>query len=195
MRYTLQPDARLTDTLQALAIGARGKIEYAGAYSLSVLIRSHVIRYARDHHDSARRLGALPTRHLEDRINGIVCPSGSNAVDIPIPGFNRVFHDVDIYPRRKKVLTIPINRVSYGVRAGRLADEGWDFFRVSTRGGGPGAGILFGRKAGEGKAIALYLLRSHARLRRDRSMLPGDEEMRKTSAAAVARAILRRSAS
>jgi len=193
MTYTLHPDARLTDTLNALTIGARGDIEHAGAYALSVLVRRHVNRYARAHHDSSQRLGAAPTRHLEDGSSAIMC--NGNSVDIPIPGFSRVFHPVEVLPTRAKALTIPINRISYGVRVSRLASEGWDIFSIRTRGGGPGGGILFGRKSGETQAFALYLLRKIAHIRQDRSMLPTDAEMSETSAKAVARAILRRSAS
>lgn len=193
MTYTLVPDARLEATLGALSAGARGEIEHAGAYALSVLVRRHVNRYARGHHATAESLGAVQTRHLEDGSAAIVCDGSS--VDIPIPGFNRVFHPIDIRPRKKKAITIPINRVSYGVRAPRLAAEGWDLFKVGTRGGGPGAGILFGRKSGESAAVALYLLRTHVHVRQDRSMLPTDEEMNRQTAGGVARAILRRSAS
>lgn len=190
MKYTLHPDERLASTLEALSVGARGEIEHAGAYALMVLVRRHVNSYARAHHDSAQRIGASPTRHLEDGSAAITCRE--NSVHIPIPGFSRVFHDVDVRPVNAKTLTIPINRVSYGVRASRLEAEGWDLFTIRTRGGGPGNGILFGRRAGETQAFALYLLRTHARIRRDRSLLPTDEDMRRQSADAVARAILRR---
>lgn len=192
MVYELQPDQRLGMTLGSLMPSARAGIEHAGAYALSVLVRRHVNRHARSHHRSAESLGASPTRHLEDGSAAIVCRDSS--VDIPIPGFSRVFHPLDVRPRERKALTIPINRVSYGVRAPRLAAEGWDLFKVGTRGGGPGAGILFGRKSGESAAVALYLLRTHVRMPQDRSLLPTDGEMRSQTAKAVARAILRRSA-
>lgn len=192
MTYTLHPDARLSATIGALSPECRGEVEHAGAYALAVLVRRHVNQYARAHHGTASSLGASPTRHLEDGSAAIVCPSGTNVVDIPIPGFSRVFHPVEVVPKRAKALTIPINRISYGVRAGRLAAEGWDIFRISTRGGGPGNGILFGRKAGEGQSFALYLLRPRARIRQDRSMLPSDHDMQRQSARAVSRAILRR---
>lgn len=193
MTYTLHPDARLMDTLGSLSERAREEIEHAGAYALSVLVRRHVNLYALGHHATSGSLGAPPTRHLEDGSAAIVCSGGS--VDIPIPGFSRVFHPLDIRPTKAKALTIPINRVSYGVRAGRLAAEGWSLFRISTRGGGPGAGILFGRKSGESEAVALYLLRTRVRIPQDRGMLPTDEEMQRQAAGGVARAILRRSAS
>ena len=188
MTYTLHPDARLMDMLGSLSERAREEIEHAGAYARSVLVRRHVNRYARGHHATSGSLGAPPTRHLEDGSAAIVCSGGS--VDIPIPGFERVFHPLDIRPRMKKTLTIPINRESYGVRADRLASEGWSLFKVSARGGGPGAGILFGRRGGERAATALYLLRTRARIPQDRSLLPTDGEMHAQAARGAADAIL-----
>ena len=188
MTYTLHPDARLMDTLGSLSERAREEIEHAGAYALSVLVRRHVNRYARGHHATSGSLGAPPTRHMEDGSAAIVCRD--DCVDIPIPGFARVFRPLDIRPRRAKALTIPISRVSYGVRAGRLAREGWSLFRVAARGGGPGAGVLFGRRGGERAATALYLLRTRARIPQDRSLLPTDGEMHAQAARGAADAIL-----
>lgn len=42
-------------------------------------------------------------------------PSGS--VDIDVPGVTRAYHDMDIRPKFRRALTIPIHRSSYGKRA------------------------------------------------------------------------------
>ena len=60
--------------------------------------------------------------------------------------------------------------------APELAARGWDLFTLPSR-QGPGAGILFGRKAGEARTVALYLLRSSATLPQDRGLMPSDDEM------------------
>ncbi len=188
MRYALIPDQRLRDTLGRLGEDARGEVAHAAAYALYGAVRCHVSRLGRSRHRTAESLGAVPTGFLQKGARAIVC--AGDGVDIPIPGFARVFHPLDIRPRRAKALTIPINRVSYGVRAGRLSEEGWSLFRVSTRGGGPGAGILFGRRGGERAATALYLLRTRARIKQDRTLLPTDAEMHAHAARGAADAIL-----
>ena len=183
MNYALEPDSRLSATLGALSTGARAEIEHAGAYALSVMVRRHVNRYARTHHASADALGASPPRHLEDGSAAITCRDSS--VQIPIPGFNRVFHPVTLVPKRAKALTIPISRIAYGVRASRLESEGWELASAG--------GILYGTKDG-GESVPLYALKAKVRIRQDRTMLPTDQEMRRQTADAVARAIMRRTA-
>ena len=188
MTYSLIPDHRLLDMLGALGDGARGEVAHAAAYALYVAVRRHVSRLARSRHGTAESLGAAPTGFLRKGARAIVCRG--DAVDIPIPGFARVFHPLDIRPKRAKSLTIPINRVSYGVRAGRLASEGWSLFRVSARGGGPGAGILFGRRGGGRAATAPHLLPTRARIPPARSLPPTDGEMHAQAARGAADAIL-----
>ena len=191
--FELVPDAALKDTVARLSGNAQAEITRAGAYSLYVLVRRHVNRYARAHHASADRLQADRTGHLEDGSAAIV-PPADNVLSIPIPGFQRVFKDLAISPRTATALTIPINRVAYGKRAARLQSEGWRLFTVSTRGGGPGGGILFGRRGEASAVTALYALSKSVRVRQDRSMLPTDEDMQRATAKGVARAILRRTA-
>lgn len=42
-------------------------------------------------------------------------PSGS--VDIDVPGVTRAYHDLDIRPKFRRALTIPIHRSAYGKKA------------------------------------------------------------------------------
>ena len=62
------------------------------------------------------------------------------------------------------------------MRAPELEDSGWHLFTLPAK-EGPGAGVLFGRKAGTGSTVALYLLRNSADIPQDRSLMPSDEEM------------------
>ena len=188
--FDIIPDEHLKDTVLRLSGSAQAEITRAGAYSLYVLVRRHVNRYARAHHASADNLGAEHTGHLEEGSRAIVPPTG-DVLSIPIPGFQRVFKDLAISPRTAKALTIPINRVAYGMRAARLQSEGW---RLFTAKGKENRGILFGHREEDAEATPLYALRKSVRVRRDRSMLPPDEDMQRAAAKGVARAILRRSA-
>ena len=162
----------------------------AAADSLAETVRDHIRREAAGRHRTASRLGAMPTHHLERGARETVASrDGRQAVvTVPIPGITRAFGDLHIRPQNAKALTIPINSVSYGMRAPELADRGWNLFTQSSR-QGPGAGVPFGRKAGMPSAVALYLLRNSADIPQDRSLMPSDEEMGEALAYGVTMAI------
>lgn len=44
------------------------------------------------------------------------------SVEIDVPGVTRAYHDMDIRPRFRRALTIPIHRLSYGKRASSFDD-------------------------------------------------------------------------
>ncbi len=159
----------------------------AGVYSLAVLVRRHVRRLARVRHHSADALGAVRTGHMEKGAAAITTEGTS--IEIPIPGFSRVFGPVDITPRHARALTIPINPLAYGKRAAEVGRLGFSIFRLK---GKANRGILFGQPADGGEPVALYALRSRVRLRQDRSLLPTDAEMAKAAHDGVAAAIRRR---
>lgn len=160
------------------------------AESLAETVREHIRREAGSRHRTASRLGAMPTHHLERGARETRAEQDGRqaVVTVPIPGITRAFGDLHIKPQNAKALTIPINAVAYGVRAPELADRGWHLFTLPAR-EGPGAGILFGRKAGQASTVALYLLRDSADIPQDRGLMPSDEEMGEALAYGVTSAI------
>lgn len=162
----------------------------AAADSLAETVREHIRREAGARHGTASRLGAMPTHHLERGARETVATreGRSAVVTVPIPGITRAFGDLHIRTKNAKALTIPINAVSYGMRAPELADRGWSLFTLSSR-QGPGAGVLFGRKAGAKSTVALYLLRKSADIPQDRELMPSDEAMGEAIAYGVTMAI------
>ena len=169
----------LQRVLDVVGPAGKAKLTEAGAYSLCVAVMRHVHAYARVHHDSANRLGAQPTGHFEDAVDSISYGpdgNGAAAVTIPIPGFSRVFGDVTVTPRNAKALTIPINSISYGRRAGEMRRLGFTLFKFGKKEGGVN-GVLYGYRDGDDHIEPLYALKSRVPLRQDRSMLPTDEDM------------------
>lgn len=176
MRFEIERQPRylaLTDF-----IGQRASCARVGAESLCETVRRHIRRIAGTRHRTADRLGATPTNHLSRGARLVTAgeEGGKAVVTVPIPGIGRAFGPMTVRPRSAKALTIPISRVAYGMRAPELAARGWNLFTLPSR-QGPGAGILFGRKAGEASAVALYLLRQSATLPQDRELMPSDEAM------------------
>lgn len=169
----------LRRVLDVVGPAGKAKLTEAGAYSLYVAVMRHVHAYARTHHESAHRLGAQPTGHMEDAVDSISHGpdgNGAAAVTIPIPGFSRVFGDVTVTPKNAKALTIPINSISYGRRAREMRHLGFTLFKFGKKEGGRN-GILYGYRDGDDHIEPLYALKSRVTLRQDRSMLPSDEEM------------------
>ncbi len=169
----------LRRVLDVVGPAGKAKLTEAGAYSLYVAVMRHVHAYARTHHESAHRLGAQPTGHMEDAVDSISHGpdgNGAAAVTIPIPGFSRVFGDVTVTPKNAKALTIPINSISYGRRAREMRHLGFTLFKFGKKEGGRN-GILYGYRDGDDHIEPLYALKSRVTLSQDRSMLPSDEEM------------------
>lgn len=175
MRWKIEKLAPYRDIERRLDSGSSAS---AAGEVLATVVQRHVLRASAARHRTASRLGATPTGHLSEGAANIrMEKDGRRAVvTVPIPGITRAFHDLNIRPKDKKALTIPINAVAYGVRAPELASRGWSLFTLPAK-EGPGAGILFGRKAGAKSTVALYLLRESADVPQDRELMPSDEEM------------------
>lgn len=175
MRWKIEKLAPYRDIERRLDAGSSAS---AAGEVLATVVQRHVLRASAARHRTASRLGATPTGHLSDGAANIrMEKAGRRAVvTVPIPGITRAFHALHIRPRTAKALTIPINAVAYGMRAPELAARGWSLFTLPAK-EGPGAGILFGRRAGARSTVALYLLRESADVPQDRELMPSDEEM------------------
>ena len=168
--------------LDVVGPAGRAKLSEAGAYSLYVSVMRHVHDYARTHNATATRLGAQPTGHFEEAVDSITYgPDGNGAaVTIPIPGFSRVFRSLTITPKNARALTIPVNAISYGRRAGEMRHLGFTLFKLGKKEGGEN-GVLYGYRDGDDHVTPLYALRKRVPLPQDRSMLPSDEAMSKAA--------------
>jgi len=158
----------------------RSHLFSVAAENLHRLVTSHILRIEPKHHKWANLLGAAPTRHFAF---GVAASAFSHTPDaavvtIPVPGFNRAFRDVAIYPKNWTHLTVPVSSHSYGHRAAELRRMGWRIFRPKDH------DILMGYRKGE-KATTLYALKKSVTQRQDRSLLPQDAEMVETVKAAV----------
>lgn len=176
----------LKAVLDAVGPDGRRELNAAAAYSLKASVQRHVRDVAMRRHASASALGAQPTGHMEKGAAAITSGSDGDSayVSIPIPGFARVFGPVDIRPRSAKALTIPINAISYGRRAGEMRKLGFTLFTFSRREGGEN-GVLYGYRDGEDSITPLYALKKHTRLSQDRTLLPSDDDMSRAAEAGM----------
>ena len=94
--------------------------------------------------------------------------SNSGETNIDIPGANRAYHDIDIVPKFRKYLTIPISKQSYG----RKSSEFNNTFITFKKDGKTG---LIGQKSDAGSVVWLYRLVKHVHQNQDSNLLPSDD--------------------
>ena len=89
-------------------------------------------------------------------------------VDVDVPGVSRAYHDIDIVPKFRKYLTIPISTQSYG----RKSSEFNNTFITFKKDGKTG---LIGQKSDAGSVVWLYRLVKHVHQNQDSNLLPSDD--------------------
>ena len=85
------------------------------------------------------------------------------SINIDIPGATRNYHDLDIYPRRKRALTIPISPLAQRKSAS-------DFDNIFRPNGKDYLAMLL-----NGRVEVLFLLRKHVHQKQDNTLLPTDK--------------------
>jgi hypothetical protein len=145
----------------------------AGEY-LARCIRNHMRMLAQTRHSSSSKLGAKPSNHFKasDVLEPVVKEDSVN-VGITTPGISRAYHDIDIYPKEARALTIPLHADAYGMTARELTDRGTKLFRIKKN-GMPG-NVLY--KNEDGKIIPMYALTSHVHQVKDPTLMPTDNDM------------------
>lgn len=181
----------LTRFMQRLKGAGRHELFAAAGNAVSVLINRYLKNVvAPTHHRTADNLGATPTGHYEARTT-FSADSSSATVTIPIPGISKAFKNLTITPKNAPFLTLPLNAVAYGKRAGEVRRLGWMIFRPAAKGAHRMESgkfdryqdVLLGTKDGE--TIPLYLLKKRVNQKQDRSLLPSDAAISQTAGAAM----------
>lgn len=183
MTITVKTPAAFARWSKMLSPENRRNIFAAGANALSNLVNRHLRRIAPNRHNTAHRLGARPTGHLEVRVTPHSDSDGGYIL-IPIPGIARAFKDLTIVPDSKPYLTLPIAAQSYGKRVDRMRQLGWRLFRPPAKGAHKTADkkysayqdLLMGHLPDE-KPVPLYVLKKRVEQWRDSSLLPTEGEM------------------
>ena len=99
-----------------------------------------------------------PDKVTEDSVDTL-----SGSINIDIPGVTRNYHDLDIYPRQRRALTIPIHPMAKRHKAA-------DFNNLFKPRGKDYLALLL-----NGVLTPLFLLRKHVHQRQDNTLLPSDK--------------------
>ena len=103
-----------------------------------------------------------------DKVNSGSSSSTTGETVIDVPGVTRAYHDIDIVPKFRKYLTIPISTKSYG----RKSSDFNNTFITFKKDGRTG---LIGQKSDAGSVVWLYRLVKHVHQNQDSNLLPSDD--------------------
>ena len=207
---TLEINARMTPKLATVleSVGPvwRQQLYSVGANALANEVKRHIRREAPRRHNTAYRLGGMPTNLLQKGANRVTVWHATDqgaSVLVPIPGITRAFRDLTITPKEAQTLTIPIAGAAYGHRVRELTRMGWKVFRIPAKGAkaitAPGEhprkydqykDLLAGTHGGKDVTF-LYALKKQVVVRKDRTLLPSDEKVTEVINRAIARTIKR----
>ena len=125
---------------------------------------------AQSRHTTAAALGATPTNYLNKRAADMDDEHDAKGARLIIRGaiFARVAGDVTVTPKRAKMLTIPVNKDSYGKRARDFDNL---IFKVSKK----SKKTFLMQKKGK-RLVPMFMLVKSVVLPQDAGLLPGEEE-------------------
>ncbi len=176
------PAAEATRRLVALGRARPTDFAEGAAIEVSGLVREHLERESVTRHDTADRLGARRTGHLEDAAQSVAhtVDDDGASVSISSPGIRRAAGSYEIRPRQARALTIPVHRLAYGHRVAELRARGIEIFRPVAPGGRRGSGPhrdYLATVGSDGRLEVLYLLRQSVTIPQDRTLLPSDDAL------------------
>lgn len=172
---------QLDAVIERLDPGKRAELHGEIAGRIKTIVDNHLADYAHSHHDTANRLGARPTGNLEDaRVDASSGPDGAT-VTVAALGIRRALGPLEIRPRNKQALTIPVAAIAYGRSVDYLRTHGIDVFRPK----GKNYLAMSDGKGKDAKLVPLYILAKRATLRHEPDLLPRQEELEANAAEAA----------
>lgn len=171
---------QLDGIAKRLEPGARAGLHHEIAAEISETVRDHLRAYARSHHKTATGLGARPTRNLEDAKVEATSDSDGATVTVAALGIRRALGPVEIRPRNKQALTIPVAAIAYGRSVAYLKAHGVDVFRPK------GKNYLAYKENPKSQfSTVIYILAKRATLKHEPDLLPTRETLSANAFAAA----------
>ena len=172
MNLTTQNGARLEEGIAALFRRVQAHLNQKSgkviAKGLSDAIKAHF------------RFQFPGSRHYDP---SKVSPSSDSKLnkgvaDVDVPGASRAYHDIDIRPKVRQALTIPMHREAFG----RSAADFNDLFVVKKK-----DGKAFLASNDGGNLTMMFFLAKSVHQRRDSRIMPSDSEMATVAMSGLAR--------
>ena len=164
-------------------LGPSSRAELHGeiAAEISETVRDHLRSYALTHHRAASRLGARPTGNLEKARVDARSDSSGATITVAAKGIRRALGPVEIRPRNKSALTIPVAALAYGRTVAYLRNQGIEVFRPK----GKNYLATTNGKGKDAKVVPLYILAKRATLKHEPDLLPTRETLAANALEAV----------
>lgn len=180
---------QLDGIIERLEPGARAELHQEIAAEIQQTVQGHLRRYALAHHKTASGLGARPTGNLEDAKVEATSDSDGATVTVAALGIRRALGPVEIRPRNKQALTIPVAAIAYGRSVAYLKAHGVDVFRPK------GKNYLAYKENPKSQfSTVIYILAKRATLKHEPKLLPGSDELEKNAIEAARDYIMEESA-
>ena len=171
---------QLDGIAKRLEPGARAGLHHEIAAEISETVRDHLRAYALSHHKTATGLGARPTGNLEDAKVEATSDSDGATVTVAALGIRRALGPVEIRPRNKQALTIPVAAIAYGRSVAYLKAHGVDVFRPK------GKNYLAYKENPKSQfSTVIYILAKRATLKHEPDLLPTRETLSANALAAA----------
>ena len=158
--------------IERVSPGARAELYREIAAELSETVRDHLRAYALSHHKTATGLGARPTGNLEDAKVEATSDSDGATVTVAALGIRRALGPVEILPRGKQALTIPVAAIAYGRSVAYLKSHGVNVFRPK------GKNYLAYKENPKSQfSTVIYILAKRATLKHEPDLLPSQSSL------------------
>ena len=171
---------QLDGVIERLEPGARAELHREIAAEISETVRDHLRAYALSHHKTATGLGARPTGNLEDAKVEATSDSDGATVTVAALGIRRALGPVEIRPRNKQALTIPVAAIAYGRSVAYLKAHGVDVFRPKGK-----DYLAYKENPKSQFSTVIYILAKRATLKHEPNLLPREEELTANAAEAA----------
>ena len=163
---------QLDGIIERLDPGARAELHREIAAEISETVRDHLRSYALSHHKRATELGARPTGNLEDAKVEAFSDSDGATVTVAALGIRRALGPLEIRPKNKQALTIPVAAISYGRSVAYLKAHGIDVFRPKGK-----DYLAYKENPKSQFSTVIYILAKRATLKHEPNLLPREEEL------------------
>lgn len=163
---------QLDGIIERLDPGARAELHREIAAEISETVRDHLRSYALSHHKRATELGARPTGNLEDAKVEAFSDSDGATVTVAALGIRRALGPLEIRPKNKQALTIPVAAISYGRSVAYLKAHGIDVFRPKGK-----DYLAYKENPKSQFSTVIYILARRATQKHEPDLLPRKEEL------------------
>ena len=163
---------QLDGIIERLDPGARAELHREIAAEISETVRDHLRSYALSHHKRATELGARPTGNLEDAKVEAFSDSDGATVTVAALGIRRALGPLEIRPKNKQALTIPVAAISYGRSVAYLKAHSIDVFRPKGK-----DYLAYKENPKSQFSTVIYILARRATLKHEPDLLPRKEEL------------------